>query len=91
MSIDIDVDEKELAEFIEVLSKFETLTKDKLDAVDTAWTKCNESWKGESKDKFTQDFEATKDRVEKALEAGEDSLVWLREYDERIKQFEQGY
>ncbi len=91
MSRDIDVDEQELAEFIQVLSTFQDLTIDKFQAVEAAWKKCEQSWEGESKDQFTKEFEETKDRVERALEAGEDALKWLRDFDEIVKEFEKNY
>ncbi len=91
MSRDIDIDERELERFIHVLSDFQNLATDKFKAVETSWGKCDDSWQGESKDKFTKDFEKTKDMVNRALDAGDDSLEWLRKFDEILKDFERNY
>ncbi|EDZ94561.1 hypothetical protein AmaxDRAFT_2761 [Limnospira maxima CS-328] len=91
MSRDLDIDEQELAKFIAALSDFQDLTTDKFKAVEGTWRKCDDSWKGESKDQFTKDFDQTKDMVQRALEAGDDALEWLRKFDDILKEFEQNY
>ncbi|NER97316.1 MAG: transcription termination factor NusA [Symploca sp. SIO1B1] len=91
MSRDIDIDEQELAKFIDVLSSFQDLTIDKFQAVESAWLTCDESWKGDSKEKFTKDFQETTETVKKSLEVGDDALDWLRRFDEILKDFEQNY
>ncbi|NEP61751.1 MAG: transcription termination factor NusA [Symploca sp. SIO2G7] len=91
MSRDIDIDEQELAKFIDVLSRFQDLTSDKFQAVESAWLKCDESWKGDSKEKFTKDFQETTETVKISLEVGDDALDWLRRFDEILKEFEQNY
>ncbi|NES20134.1 MAG: transcription termination factor NusA [Symploca sp. SIO3E6] len=91
MSRDIDIDEQQLAKFIDVLSSFQDLTSDKFQAVESAWRKCDESWKGDSKEKFTKDFQETTETVKRSLEAGDDALDWLRRFDEILKEFEQSY
>lgn len=91
MARDIDINEQELAEFIAVLAKFQEIASEQLKTVEADWEKCNESWKGDSKEQFTRDFEKTRFSVESALEAGEDALQWLRNFDEIIREFERNY
>lgn len=91
MARDIDVNEEELAKFIDVLSDFQELTRDKFKGVEMDWAKCDQSWQGESKDQFTRDFEQTQQRVQSALDAGDDALDWLRRFDEILKEFERQY
>ena len=91
MAKDIDVDEQELYRFIQTLAAFQQLTTDKLKAVESAWTQCNESWKGASKNQFTKEFEQTKQAIEDALAAGEDASRWLERFDEIVREFEHQY
>lgn len=91
MARDIDVDEQELHRFIQTLADFQELTSDKLKAVESAWLKCDESWKGASKKQFTKEFEQTKQAVEDALAAGEDAHRWLERFDEIVREFERQY
>ena len=85
---DIDVDEEELDRFIRTLSTFQNLTKDKFQAVSTAWQEVDETWQGDSKQQFTGQFEATQRSVEATLESGEDGLKWLENFHEIVKEFE---
>lgn len=91
MARDIDVDIDELERFIYVLQEFQDTTTDKFKAVQNDWDRCDESWEGESKERFTKDFDETRDRVRRTLESGEDALEWLRKYLEILKDFESAY
>lgn len=91
MAKDIDVNEEELSRFIQTLSVFQELTKGRLSAVENAWNKCNESWKGGAKNQFTGQFEKTQQAVEDALYAGEQAQHWLQRFDEIVREFERHY
>ncbi|GCL46960.1 WXG100 family type VII secretion target [Microcystis aeruginosa] len=91
MSRDLDIDEQELAKFIDVFSQFQDRIKDKFQSVESSWEKCNESWHGSSKDQFTKEFLETRRTIQESLDAGEDALTWLRRFDEVLKEFERQY
>lgn len=91
MARDIDVDIDELERFIHVLQDFQDATSEKFKAVQQDWDRCDESWEGESKERFTKDFDDTRDRVQRTLESGDDALEWLRRYLEILKDFESSY
>lgn len=88
---DIDVDEEELDRFIRTLSTFQNLTKEKFQAVSTAWQKVDETWQGDSKQQFTGQFEATQKSVEITLESGENGLEWLEDFHRIVREFEGNY
>lgn len=88
---DIDVEEEELARFIQTLATFQRVTEDKLKTVMSSWDACNDSWQGDSKDQFTKDFERTQQSVDMTLEAGDDALKWLERFDEIVRDFERNY
>ena len=91
MARDIDIDIDELERFIHVLQDFQDATSEKFKAVQQDWNRCDESWEGDSKERFTKDFEETCDRVQRTLESGDDALEWLRRYLEILKDFESSY
>ncbi|WP_017293175.1 hypothetical protein [Geminocystis herdmanii] len=91
MARDIDIDIDELEKFIDVLRDFQDITSDKFKAVQQGWNHCDESWEGDSKERFTKDFEETCDRVTRTLESGDDALEWLRKYLEILKDLENSY
>lgn len=91
MARDIDVDIDELERFIHVLQDFQDATSEKFKAVQNDWNRCEESWEGESKERFNKDFDDTRDRVTRILESGDDALEWLRKYLEILKDFESSY
>lgn len=91
MSRDIDIDQQELAQFIDVLSDFQDRVGDQFKSVEAAWERCDESWQGMSKEQFTQDFEKTCQSITTALQAGDDALQWLENFDEILKEFERQF
>ncbi|MEH2363820.1 WXG100 family type VII secretion target [Nostoc sp.] len=90
MARNIDVDIDELKRFLEVLKDFQEITSDKLSAVQSDWTRCNESWQGDAKNEFTKGFEQTEISIKSALDAGEDACQWLKDFHEILEEFE-GY
>jgi len=88
MTQDIDVDIYELKEFICALQSFQDVISDQLKAVEHNWDICDQSWQGESKKRFTDDFEQMCDRTKRTLTAGEDALQWLKKYYEILEDFE---
>ena len=91
MARDIYVDQQELEEFIEVLQRFQDSTSDRFKSVQSAWSKCSESWEGVSKETFEKDFEETNSSIHHALEAGDDAIDWLRRFNEILEEFEEMY
>ena len=89
MSRDIDVSPAELEKFIQALHRFQDRTDDKLRAVESAWSRCNESWKGEAKESFTRGFEQTESAVKRALAAGEDAVQWLQKFHDILQEMEE--
>ncbi|AFZ52434.1 transcription termination factor NusA [Cyanobacterium aponinum AL20118] len=88
MTQDIDVDIDELKEFIDTLQYFQDVMSDRFQAVEYDWNRCDESWEGESKKRFTSDFEEVYDRTKRTLTAGEDALEWLKKYYQILEDFE---
>ena len=88
MAKDLDIDIDELQRFIDVLKDFQESTTDRLRAVEGDWARCDESWQGDAKDQFTSNFEATKQSVKKALEAGDDACKWLENFYQLVDEFE---
>lgn len=88
MAIDINVNGEELYTFIQVLADFQRITTDKLQVVERDWNKCDESWKGVTKNQFTTQFNQTRQAIQQALEVGEEAQKWLERYDQIIREFE---
>ena len=88
---DIDVDRDALSEFIGTLRTFQQQVGGEFQELQTKWKKCDDSWKGDSKERFTKEFEETTSATQSALEAGEDAQRWLEKFLEIVKEFEDGY
>ncbi|BAZ12177.1 hypothetical protein NIES4071_40050 [Calothrix sp. NIES-4071] len=90
MASDIDVNQEELSKFIAELKTFQQIMADKLQAVERDWLSCEQSWKGEAKDKFASKFDTTLQALRNALDMGEEAQDWLEKFDKVIRDFE-GY
>jgi len=88
MARDIDVNIDELRQFIDALDKFQKQVGDEFKELEFKWKKCDESWQGESKERFTKEFEETTKTTESALDAGEDAKKWLDRFLEIVEEFE---
>lgn len=88
MTQDIDIDIDELKEFIDALQYFQYVMSDRFQTVEYDWNRCDESWEGESKKRFTDDFEEMHNQVKRTLTAGEDALEWLKKYYQILEDFE---
>lgn len=86
---DIDVNRYELSKFIDILSNFQLQVGSEFRDLQTKWEKCDESWKGDSKERFTKEFEETTHATQSALEAGEDAQRWLKTFLEIVTEFEE--
>lgn len=84
---DIDVDEEQLEQFIQVLDKFQQLTRDQFEAVSVAWTNFDESYQSTQKEEFKKQFEATQSSIDYTLNTGEDALSWLRRFHDIVREF----
>lgn len=87
----INVNRDALSAFIGTLSNFQSQVGGEFQELQTKWQKCDESWKGDSKERFTKEFEETINATQSALEAGEDAQRWLEKFLEIVKEFEEGY
>lgn len=89
MPRDLDLDLDELKRFIDIVDQFHQVIEAKFDSVQNAWDKCNESWQGASKKRFTKDFEETQDAVERAIKAGQTaSEIFLDVFESIVDEFE---
>jgi hypothetical protein len=88
MSRDIDIDIQELENFMVALRRFQDVTTDKLRSLETDWSKCDETWQGDSKQIFTEGFIKTKDAVQSSLDVGEEAYEWLSRFHEILIEFE---
>lgn len=88
MARDIDVNIDELSRFIDVLGNFQRQVGDEFKELESKWKKCDESWQGESKERFTKEFEETTKTTQSALDAGEDAKKWLDRFLEIVEEFE---
>lgn len=88
MARDIDVNIDELRRFIEILGVFQRQVHDEFQELQAKWKKCDESWQGESKERFTKEFEETANSTGIALEAGDDAKKWLERFLEIVEEFE---
>ncbi|EKD10328.1 WXG100 family type VII secretion target [Limnospira platensis] len=88
----IDVDLEELEKFIQVVDEFHQEIEEKFKSVQKAWDRCDESWQGISKERFTRDFEQTQDAVNRAINAGEiASDQFLAHFQSIVNEFEDQY
>lgn len=88
MARDIDIDIDELEKFISVLKKFQDKATDEFKTLKSAWSKCDETWKGDAKEDFTKGFEKTERVLEKALEDSDDYIHLLTKLYEKLLRFE---
>lgn len=92
MPKEIDVDIPELERFIQVVDEFHQEIEEKFKSVQAAWERCDESWQGISKERFTRDFEQTQDAVNRAISAGEiASDQFLAHFQSIVNEFEDRY
>ena len=92
MPKDLDLDLEELKRFIKVVDGFHQVIEQKFDSVQTAWDKCDKSWQGASKNRFTKDFEQTQKAVERAINAGKiASEQFLDHFESIVDEFEDQY
>ena len=89
MPKDLDLDLEQLERFIDVVDQFHQTIEEKFESVQTAWDKCDESWRGASKDRFTKDFTQTQEAVDRAINAGKTaSDVFLDVFKSIVRDFE---
>lgn len=89
MPRDLDLDLEELKKFIAIVDQFHQTIEQKFESVQTAWDKCDESWQGASKDRFTKEFTQTQEAVARAINAGKTaSEVFLDVFERIVEEFE---
>ena len=85
---DIDVDPKQLSEFINVLEDYLNTIHGRLSSVEVAWSDLREKISGQTATKFTKEYEQTEDEVNRATKSVNEVLVWLRRYDQIVREFD---
>ena len=89
MSQDLNVNIQDLEKFINALTVFQDAMHDRVKSLEAAWQTCDESWKGDAKQRFEQEFMPTLLTMNSALEAGNESIEWLQKFHELVEEFEQ--
>lgn len=83
----IHVNEKELEEFIQVLTQFQRVTTERYRMLEQSWAKFDKSWQGKKKQQFDSDFQKTRASVQQALKNGDEAAIWLQRFYEVVKRF----
>jgi molecular chaperone GrpE (heat shock protein) len=90
MAHDLHVDIQDLEQFIQSLKTFQNQMTDKFRALELAWKNCDESWEGEAKQKFEKEITPTIDQMRSSLQEGEEAVLWLQKFHEKVEEFERG-
>jgi hypothetical protein len=62
---------------------------DRLKTLELDWQLCDDSWKGNAKDKFEKDISQTLTTLRSTLNMGDDALAWLEKFHDLVEEFEQ--
>lgn len=89
MSRDIGVDIQELKSFLDTLRNFQDQMQDSFKTLELDWQICDDSWEGNSKQKFAKDFTETLTEVQSSLKAGDEASDWLERFYEILREFEE--
>ncbi|QDZ39888.1 transcription termination factor NusA [Euhalothece natronophila Z-M001] len=86
MSRDIDVDEQELEKFLRILEDFQDFIQEQMKSLERKWEKCDDSWQGESKERFSKEFTQTLDDLKTAAKNGDDALEYIEKFYQVVKE-----
>lgn len=89
MSQDLNVDLQALKQVISALTHSQTVMTDRAKTLEIDWKICDDSWKGNAKDKFEKDITETLATLRSSIQMGDDALAWLEKFHELIEEFEQ--
>ena len=89
MSQDLNVDLQALKQVISALTHSQTVMSDRFKTLETDWQICDDSWKGNAKDKFEKDITETLATLRSSIQMGDDALAWLEKFHELVEEFEQ--
>lgn len=86
MSRDIDVDEQELEKFVRILEDFQDFIQEQMKTLEQEWEQCDDSWQGESKQRFSKEFTQTLDDLKTAAKNGDDALEYIEKFYQVVKE-----
>ena len=88
MSQDLNVDLQALKSVISALTQSQTVMSERFKTLEADWQICDDSWKGNAKDKFEKDIIPTIGSIRSSLKMGDDALVWLEKFHDLVEEFE---
>ena len=88
MSQDLNVDLQALKSVISALTQSQTVMSERFKTLEADWQICDDSWKGNAKDKFEKDLIPTIGSIRSSLKMGDDTLAWLEKFHDLVEEFE---
>jgi hypothetical protein len=88
MAQDLNVNIQDLEKFLNALTLFQDVMRDRVKSLEIGWQICDESWQGNAKQQFEQEFTPTLSMMDSSLKAGDESVQWLQKFHELVKEFE---
>jgi uncharacterized protein YukE len=88
MAQDLNVNIQDLEKFLNALTIFQETMHDRVKSVEASWQTCDESWEGNAKQQFEQEFTQTLSTMNSALESGDESVEWLQKFHGLVEDFE---
>ena len=88
MSQDLNVDLQALKSVISALTQSQTVMSERFKTLEADWQICDDSWKGNAKDKFEKDIIPTIGSIRSSLKMGDDALAWLEKFHDLVEEFE---
>jgi uncharacterized protein YukE len=88
MAQDLNVNIQDLEKFLNALNIFQEAMHDRVKSVEASWQTCDESWEGNAKQQFEQEFTPTLSTMNSALESGDESVEWLQKFHGLVEDFE---
>lgn len=89
MSQDLNVDLQALKQVISALTRSQTVMTDRFKTLEADWQICDDSWKGNAKDKFEKEITPTIANLRSTIQMGDDALIWLEKFHDLVEEFEQ--
>lgn len=86
MSRDIHVDQEELEKFVKILEDFQEFIQEQMKSLEQEWKPCDDSWQGDSKERFSKDFTETLEDLKVAAKKGDDALEYLEKFYQVVKE-----
>jgi uncharacterized protein YukE len=89
MSQDLNVDLQALKQTINALTHSQTVMTERFKTLEADWQICDDSWKGNAKDKFEKEITPTIATLRSTIQMGDDALAWLEKFHDLVEEFEQ--